>query len=187
MLKQPARDSRQIELCALPGGYAPPAPRYIPDLIPNPERWYAYLTRRLTWQRRRDTRHSSEFGAPKPLPDFFEPLLDPLEAMLGYRPNHCLINCYPDGGHSIGFHRDQVTHMRADSGVTLISFGAVRDLVLRHAECPSLKLFYPLGPGSAFHMDEALQAVWEHGIPAQRDRGGRISLAFRAMEVTHAD
>ena len=115
------------------------------------------------------------------MPEFLLPLCQQIDGLFGYSPNNCLVNYYPDGNHYISFHSDQDTEMKAQTGVTIVSLGAVRTMVLRSIENPRARFYYPLQPGSAFFMEDALQAHWQHGVPKEAGKGPRISLSFRSL------
>jgi len=60
----------------------------------------------------------------------FQPELDQInkkiEVTLAFVPNNCLINFYPNGKSSIGFHSDQTDILEAGTGVAIISLGETR-------------------------------------------------------------
>lgn len=164
---------------------------YQPDLVTEPEHWFFDLQSNLDWNPRYQSRLTASFGVgyrddrgsriDRDLPDFLMPLIARVSNRFGYVPNNCLVNFYPDGDHYISFHSDHDTDMAVGSGVTILSLGAVREMVLRRIDDQRDRYYYPLQPGSALFMSDASQKIWQHGIPRQRGCGPRISLSFRRI------
>ncbi len=184
---------QQFELFGESGEIGPAEPplRYVPGLLPGHRELFDMLARKVDWRTRYGTRESTTWGESyhyrkrsrtrHPWPDF---LLDPATAIgetFGFLPNNCVANHYPDGEHTIGFHSDEGMEMRGGTGVVIISLGALRHLVLRRIDDPSVRYHYALAPGSALHMTDASQAEWQHGILREAGAGRRISLSFRCI------
>lgn len=104
-------------------------------------------------------------------------------------PNNCLLNYYVDGNSSIGFHSDSAQNLVADTGVAVVSLGAVRTIVFREKKNRQNEFALPLQPGSLLYMTNDMQAEWLHGIPKEGcvgdngDESGRISITLRQIEV----
>ncbi len=120
-----------------------------------------------------------------PWPEFLNSPAKAIRSAFGYLPNNCVANYYPNGSHTIGFHSDQGMEMQEDTGVAILSLGAIRHMVLRRINEPKVRYHYALTPGSGLYMDNAFQADWEHGILKERDCGPRISLSFRRIQTAH--
>lgn len=169
----------------------PPAIRYFPDFISNHRQYFKYLLDTVDWNSQFKSRQTVTFGESynyrsgkrksRRMPLFLDPFLSAIEQNLGFLPNNCLVNYYPDGDHYISFHSDQDLDMEENTGVAIISLGAVREMVLRQIKQPQVRFAYALEPGSAFIMSDQLQSEWQHGIPKQRGCGPRISLSFRSL------
>ncbi len=94
----------------------PPEIDFFPDFIADPHRLFNHLKDSVLWDERMRARKTASFGAPYdysqitypavPMPEALEQLCGPIEQLLGFRPNNCLLNCYPDGQSSMGFHSD---------------------------------------------------------------------------------
>ncbi len=175
-----------------PGGFAPPAGvTHVSDLVPEHGALFRHLQSTVRWRTRYGTRESITWGESyhlrkqtrtrHPWPDFLRPLAQAVGNRFGFLPNNCVANHYPDGSHSIGFHSDQGMEMRDGTGVVIISLGAVRHMVLRRIDAPAIRYHYALEPGSAFHMDDSSQTVWQHGILPEPGTGPRIGLSFRRI------
>ena len=115
------------------------------------------------------------------MPAFLAPLCESIERAFGFYPNNCLVNSYPTGNHYISFHSDQNMEMKDQTGVAIVSLGAVREITFRKIEDHREKHYYVLQPGSAMFMTDNMQTEWQHGILKQSGAGHRISLSFRAL------
>ncbi len=168
-----------------------PNARYLPDFLENQRQWFHRLQSGLRWNDQFKSRKTATFGVSynysagtrksKEMPGFLLPVCKRIYETFNYYPNNCLVNYYPDGEHYISFHSDQDMEMKAQSGVTIVSLGSVRTMALRSISHPQTKHYYPLQPGSAFFMEDTLQAQWQHGISRQAGAGPRISLSFRCL------
>ena len=169
-----------------------PGVTYLPALWGEHETLFQHLLDNVAWKTHYGTRSTITWGESYsyrkhsrrtyPWPDF---LVHPAEAIrdaLGFLPNNCVGNYYPDGQHTIGFHSDQGMEMQQDTGVAIISLGAIRHMVLRRIATPSVRYHYALTPGSVLYMDNTFQSEWQHGILKEKDCGPRISLSFRLIK-----
>lgn len=104
-----------------------------------------------------------------------------VEAVAGTTFNSLLLNFYRDGRDSIGFHTDAEPELGENPAVATVSFGAVREFVLRHKKTKET-LKYRLGHGSLMVMGGASQHHWLHALPkTEEEVGERISLTFRKI------
>src|SRR5262245_2022061 len=95
--------------------------------------------------------------------------------------NSLLLNFYRDGKDSIGFHTDAEPELGANPVVATLSFGSVRDFVMRH-KATKEKLTYRVAHGSLLVMGGTSQRHWLHAIPkTEAAVGARISLTFRRI------
>lgn len=161
---------------------------------PDAEALFNQLVTSIAWDERIRARKVASFGEPynysgtvwprTPIPEWMQPLLWALSQRLGYTPNNCLANFYPDGRSAMGFHADAVDHLGAGSGIAVLSLGATRTLTFRHNRDRSRVEEYPLVAGSLLAMTQELQQEWKHAVLADAVRetsGERISLTFRAL------
>jgi|SRR5579883_2517628 len=113
-----------------------------------------------------------------PIPDFLLPLREQAAAFAGIQPDlleEVLITDYPPGA-PIGWHRDAPM------------FGLVVGISLRSActmrfrKGPGLRpvIAHVLEPRSAYIIDGEARKMWQHSIPAVKDR--RYSVAFRPLK-----
>lgn len=159
--------------------------------IAEPGALFALLAETTAWDRRIRARMTASFGIPYnysglaypevPFPDPLGPLLDRLERRLGYRPNNCLANYYPDGGSTMGFHADSTASLTPDTGISIVSLGAERPITFRPRSDRQATRDFALRSGSLLHMSAELQRGWEHAILSLPGSGGRISLTFRDL------
>ncbi len=180
---------------------SPPAGiTYIPDLLADHQSLFQWLQATTRWHIRYMTRETITWGESHtpgkkirtryPWPECIEPLTWAIRDRIGYLPNQCIANHYPSGKHSIGFHSDHMESMENRTGVTILSLGARRHMVLRRKDVPTIRYHYALDPGSGFHMDDASQSDWQHGVLPEPACGPRISLSFRRLierDPIHSD
>lgn len=104
-----------------------------------------------------------------------------VEAVASTTFNSLLLNFYRDGKDSIGFHTDAEPELGENPAVATVSFGAVREFVLKHKKTKET-LKYRLGHGSLMVMGGTSQHHWLHALPKTEDEvGERISLTFRRI------
>lgn len=152
---------------------------------------FAVVRDTTEWDTRMRARLTASFGQPynysdisyplTPWPEWCTPLLDALEARLGFRPNNCLANYYPTGEATMGFHSDSVRELEPDTGVAIVSLGDERVLRFRSIADKSILHDYSLPSGSLLYMPAEVQSGWKHAVPAQPEAGARISLTFRRL------
>ena len=116
-----------------------------------------------------------------------EEIKSAVEGASGTTFNSLLLNLYRDGKDSIGFHTDAEPELGENPVVATVSFGAVREFVIKHKETKE-KLTYRLGHGSLLVMGGTSQHHWLHGLPkTDAEVGERISLTFRRIVAKDTD
>ena len=100
---------------------------------------------------------------------------------LGFTATNCLLNLYPTGQHSLGFHADDVSILEPGTDIAILSLGATRPLRLRTGDAVSGFRYedLPLPGGSLLLMSQPMQAHWRHALRRVPDTGARLSLSFR--------
>ena len=116
-----------------------------------------------------------------PMHPLLIPVVDKLEACLGFRPNNCLLNFYENGEATMGFHSDSTAELVSGTGVAIVSSGASRRITFQYKRGEKEEFAYPLVGGSLLYMSAQIQVDWRHAIRKQPDSGGRISLTFRQI------
>ncbi len=152
---------------------------------------YCRLVAETDWDDRMKARRTACFGQPyegsgidyetRPMHPLLVLVLAQVAHAVGFAPTNCLLNYYPDGGSTMGFHSDAIDNLDADSGIAIVSLGAERELSFRHKRDPLLRAGYLLPHGSLFYMSQATQHDWLHAVKRSDTQGGRISLTFRRI------
>lgn len=163
----------------------------VADFVEDTQALYTQLTQQVQWDTRLASRKTASFGkaynyAPMEYAEqgflpCLEALLVPLEATLGFLPNNCLLNWYPNGQSKMGFHADQTALMAPETGVAIVSLGATRALQFRKTQDYSQRHQVELPAGSLLYMPNAMQETWQHALPKSKVEAPRMSLSFRQL------
>jgi hypothetical protein len=166
---------------------------FLPELLPGSQRLFELLAAEVAWDDRIRARRVASFGAPynysgtvwpeAPMPDVLVPVAAAVTAAIGFEPNNCLANYYPDGGSTMGYHADSVAELEPGTGISILSLGVARPISFRRESDRSEVHELVLGSGSLLHMTAAMQSAWRHAV--LRSEGvveGRISLTFRRIK-----
>ena len=167
--------------------------RLLTDFLPDSHALYEHLAASVTWDSRIRARKAASFGLPydysgiewpaAPFPAAIQPLLARIAAEVGFEPNNCLANFYPDGNSTMGFHSDSTAELESGTGIAVVSLGAERTITFRRID-KAVSESHQLPAGSLLWMCPEMQADWTHAIPANPSAtGGRISLTFRRMKA----
>ena len=113
-----------------------------------------------------------------PFPTFLSDLISPINDIVGFTPNNCLINLYHDGKSSMGYHSDNTDILSPGTGVVIISLGSTRTLRFKN-KLNDCIYDYVLDNGMLFYMDDSVQNDWLHSIPKSDTLLPRLSLTFR--------
>lgn len=165
---------------------------YIEDFLDRADVLFSTLKSNVPWDERMQARKTASFGkaynySQINYPDqVFLPELESVNQQihkeLGFLPNNCLINYYPDGRSKMGFHSDQTDILEADTGVVIVSLGSTRVLRFRHIDDRDHRVDYPLPSGSLLYMTQEVQGRWQHAIPKADTDQDRMSLTFRQLK-----
>ena len=163
--------------------------RLIENFVQDADSLFVQIRDGVDWDERMRARKTASFGVsydysgmtyPQiPMPDYLAEICRKIEESIGFLPNNCLMNYYPDGKSSMGFHSDSSEELAEGTGVVILSLGSVRHITYRLIENKELKVKYALQPGALLHMDNEIQTKWQHAIPKEKGAGERISLTFR--------
>jgi alkylated DNA repair dioxygenase AlkB len=171
----------------------PPSPhgcRLTPGFLTHHQRLLERLRDDLAWTQHMRSRHTYSMGVPynyagasypvTPWHPAVQALGARVAAAVGFPATNCLLNFYPTGQHSVGWHADDTTILAQGTGVAIVSLGETRTLKLR---CEVAAGFHyealPLPGGSLLLMGAAMQARWRHAIRREDTDLPRISLSFR--------
>ncbi|MCB1052518.1 MAG: alpha-ketoglutarate-dependent dioxygenase AlkB [Acidobacteria bacterium] len=161
------------------------------EFVPDPDRLLAFLQNEVDWDKRMRARLTASYGLPynysgivypqTEVPTWLQSLCDAVAEVTGFQPNNCLLNYYPDGGSSMGYHSDANEQLSPGTGVAILSLGAERNFQFRRKDQPDRICTYPLRNGSLIYMDDQVQQHWLHAIPKITESGPRISISFRHL------
>lgn len=148
-----------------------PGVRVEDGFVPDAAALFGLLSEATAWDTRMRARRTASFGVPYNYSGITYPvaavpvpvaaIMDRLAERVGWRPNNCLANYYPDGTSTMGFHADSTDELEPGTGVAVVE--------------------YPLRSGSLLYMTTEVQHGWKHAILRQPGAGGRIGLTFRRL------
>jgi alkylated DNA repair dioxygenase AlkB len=167
----------------------------IEGFVADPDAAFVTLRDEVEWTRQMHSRETASMGIPynyagasypeAPWHPAARALADQVGAAAGFTATNALLNRYPTGEHSLGWHSDDVTILAPGTPIAILSFGATRTLHLRRgAAAPFALTLVPMPPGSLFVMTAAIQADHRHCLRREPGAGERISLTLR--HLTHA-
>jgi alkylated DNA repair dioxygenase AlkB len=169
----------------------PPPIHLDPNFVDAPDALFAWLKSNVHWDESMRARKTASFGVPYnysqmtydvlPMPRELDTLCGKVKSELGFRPNNCLLNYYPDGDSSMGFHSDSSEELAPGTGVAIVSVGCVRSIVYRSKTHRSVEYPFALPNGSLLFMSEEVQNDWLHAIPKSDVVGERISITLRTI------
>jgi alkylated DNA repair dioxygenase AlkB len=168
-----------------------PALHQDPTFVASPAALFDELLRTVDWDDRMRARRTASFGVAydysglryveRPMRADLASIAESIERTLGFSPNNCLLNLYPDGDSSMGFHSDSSAELAPGTGVAIVSLGASRTIVFRNKADRAVERAYRLEAGALLYMTDAVQTEWLHAIPREAGAGPRISLTFRRI------
>lgn len=169
-----------------------PEIKLIDKFVPEPEAFFVKIRDSVIWDERMKARKTASFGVPynysdisyqnTNMPECLVRICEKIKNEIGFFPNNCLMNYYPDGESSMGFHSDNAEGLAKNTGVIIVSLGSIRSIQYRLIKNKDIKVSYVLTPGSLLYMSNGVQVKWQHAIPKEENVGGRISLTFRELE-----
>jgi len=155
--------------------------------VPSSDELFNDLISSVAWDERMKARKTASFGVSYDYSGIFysQTAMHPklrticvdIEKELGFLPNKCLLNYYPDGKSSMGYHSDSSEELKEGTGVAVISLGSERHISYRSKADKEVKFKYLLKSGALLYMSKEIQDHWMHAIP--KGVGERISLTFR--------
>lgn len=165
---------------------------HIDRFLTNHKSLFEVILHNSNWDDRMTSRRTASFGRPYnysqiayPFQEFTPEIKDisnSIEALLGFKPNNCLINYYENGHSSMGFHSDQTEILEENTGVVIVSLGETRTLRFRNIENRSTIVDFNLMSGSLIYMTNQVQNIWQHAITKSDTNKGRMSLTFRKLK-----
>lgn len=163
-----------------------------PDFVADSADLFEHLRDGIEWDSSMRARRTASFGAPYnysqmsypecPMLPALERLLALIGEKVGWVPNNCLVNFYPDGDSTMGFHFDALEPLEQGTGVAIVSLGEERVLTFARRDDKSVRFEQPMPSGSLLLMPAAVQNEWLHGVLKQAGVGSRMSLTFRRLK-----
>ncbi|MCP4439859.1 MAG: alpha-ketoglutarate-dependent dioxygenase AlkB [Aureispira sp.] len=162
---------------------------HIESFIPKPELLFAHLLETTQWDERMHTRKTASFGVAynysqisypfQTMPSQLSTICKKINETIGYQPNNCLINLYPDGSSKMGYHSDQIDILAENTGIAIVSLGEERTLQFRNIDDYEKRHSFDLKAGSLVYMTQEVQKEWKHALLKSSTPNPRISLTFR--------
>lgn len=166
-----------------------PEVKILPGFVPGAAELFARLRDDIVWDERMRARKTASFGVAYnysgisypnvPMPPVLDALAERVAATVGHAVTNCLVNFYPDGLSTMGFHSDATEDLHPESTVAVISLGASRTLTFRPKAERARRIEYELVPGALLIMAPSVQRDFQHALLATEGAGPRISLTFR--------
>jgi alkylated DNA repair dioxygenase AlkB len=170
-----------------------PPTHYHPAFVPDPAALFATLRDEVVWDQRMKARRTASMGEPynysqmdyprAPWHPLVSALLSGLAPHVGAAPTNCLLNLYPSGASTMGWHADDISALAPGTGIAIVSLGAARPLLFRRRDggVGHDVIEQVLEAGSLLVMSGAMQQEWQHSLPAAPSAGERMSLTFRCL------
>jgi tRNA/tmRNA/rRNA uracil-C5-methylase (TrmA/RlmC/RlmD family)/alkylated DNA repair dioxygenase AlkB len=129
--------------------------------------------------------YSGKSMNPTPFTKTVKYVKDVIEEHFKIHFDSCLINYYVNQEDYMRFHKDDVGVTKSPNIIT-VSFGETRIFQVRLRKDKEIKYIYELINGDVFMMHSDCQDNFDHSIPPVpngEEKGGRISLTFRVLNV----
>ncbi len=141
------------------------------------------MPRQIKWFGDLDYSYSNIVHKANPMPDFLIDIKNKInlkikEFDLNSEMNSVLVNHYRDGKDKISWHSDDLSQIGDNPVISSLSLGDTRLFKFRHKETKEIVNF-ELNSGDLFIMYGSCQEFWQHSIPSEENKGGRINLTFR--------
>ncbi|MCO4747639.1 MAG: alpha-ketoglutarate-dependent dioxygenase AlkB [Proteobacteria bacterium] len=167
---------------------------YTPNVIADHEALLAAVLAEVPWTQQMASRRTASMGLPYNYAGARYPeatwhpavqaVADQIADAVGFQATNCLLNDYPTGKHSLGWHADDVDILAPGTGIAIVSLGVARILRMRTTtEEGFVYVDQLMEPGSLLFMSAAMQADWKHSLRRAPTDDRRISLTFR--QITH--
>lgn len=123
--------------------------------------------------------YSGKVMSPKPIPTFIESIRIKILEDFGIDFDGVLVNYYPDGTVSMGYHSDPIQDKWTNDFI-ILSLGSTRDFVFRQIDNHESKIKFCLGDGDLIYMYDNCQEKYEHCLKKNKtDNQERVSLVFK--------
>ena len=123
--------------------------------------------------------YSGKSMIPQKIPDIIQEIKNQVEEDFGIKFSGILVNYYPDGNSSMGYHSDPIEN-KWDNKFIVISFGDTRNFIFREIVNKGNKITYEFKDGDLIYMFDDCQDKYEHSVRKKKVSGSeRISLVFK--------
>ncbi len=163
----------------------------VAQFVPDHAELFQWMLQNTEWDRTMKARLTASFGRPydyvgisypeAPMPELLQTVCRRIEARLGFLPDNCLVNYYPDGDSKMGYHADSIAELADGTGVAIVSLGGERPLKFRGMGDPNRRYELTQPAGSLLYMPQDVHRHWVHAIPRVARAEPRISLTFRKL------
>ncbi len=164
---------------------------FINNFVLNSDQLFRHLCHKADWDRRLKRRKTASYGVAYnysgmtyPKTEMLEDLIaicEKIDRHVGFMPNNCLLNYYPDGNSTMGYHSDNWKELETGTGVVIVSLGASRTIAYRSKKDAAIEYKYLLNGGDLLYMNNNVQQGLMHSIPQEIQLEGRISMTFRKI------
>ena len=128
--------------------------KLIDNFILNSDLLCDRLKNNVVWDERLKQRKTASYGVAynysgitypdTPMPEELISICHKINSTVGFMPNNCLLNYYPDGNSTMWYHSDTAQELVEGTGVAIVSLGAARFISYRSKREPSIKYRYRL-------------------------------------------
>lgn len=123
--------------------------------------------------------YSGKSMIPQKIPSLFLEIKQLVEDFVGLKFDGILVNYYPDGKSSMGYHTDPIED-KWDNKFIVISFGDTRNFIFREKNNKDNKTTYEFKDGDLIYMFGDCQDRFEHSVRKNKNSGEeRLSLVFK--------
>jgi|TARA_B110001469_G_C9548433_1_gene272155 alkylated DNA repair dioxygenase AlkB len=127
--------------------------------------------------------YSGKIMKPKKIPEIIKNLKLIIENKFNIVFDGILVNYYPNGNSSMGYHSDPVED-KWDTNFVVISFGDIRQFVFRKKDNKDIKYNYELNNGDLIYMFNNCQDKYEHSVRKnKKSNNERISFVFKKKSI----
>lgn len=123
--------------------------------------------------------YSGKSMIPQKIPSLVSEIKQLVEKFIGVNFDGILVNYYPDGKSSMGYHSDPIED-KWDNKFVVLSFGDTRNFIFREKENKDSKISYEFKDGDLIYMFGDCQERYEHSV--RKNKGSseeRLSLVFK--------
>ena len=123
--------------------------------------------------------YSGKSMTPQKIPSLVVEIKELVEKFISVKFDGILVNYYPDGKSSMGYHSDPIEDKWGNKFVVL-TFGDTRKFIFREKQNKDNKFSYDFRDGDLIYMFDDCQEKYEHSVRKNKDSSiERLSLVFK--------